>query len=603
MKKTLYISALLISMMVMTGCDAFLTPVNKTAGGQTAEDYFTENPEALLTYAYALTRPLIYNDMNTVNMMCDGTDLYQPSRNQTATEFQQYSMNAENSIVEAFYKNAYKCINNANAAIFYAEKSNVANAASIIAQARFVRSWCYFMLSQQFGRVPYITTYVNSAERNYPLASTKDLYDGVIADLTELVNGADLPDTDLTGRANKAACYALMAKLNLAAGWDLEVSGDGASVSATGTTYFQKAVDAADKALQLSGNTALTLTNAEKWAPANENNQEVLFAIQWCREGNPGEDAKGGHGLQNTFGNYYGDCTTTGLKYVNSRLAPTPKALLLWEDGDKRYEAYFMTQLANYNGEDYAWGSHGYYGFYNNADFDNLSIAYKYFPAWTTEADAKAWVNAHANQFKNINGGANTPTAYIMSDPVVRININEDGTVKSTDKLKFQENINSLMQFCPPLKKWDDPNSIQLALTTANSYRNVPVLHASDLFLAEAEAYYMMGNESAALEKLNAVRNRAGLASLSSMAAYEAPYTVSGSFTENKLDFILDERARELYGECQRWMDLRRTRQLARYNAEFNIHLAGTVKTYRPIPQTEINSNSALTNDDQNPGY
>ncbi|MCQ2334289.1 MAG: RagB/SusD family nutrient uptake outer membrane protein [Paludibacteraceae bacterium] len=603
MKKTIYICAMLVAALSMTSCDAFLTPVNKTAGGQTAEQYFSENPEALLTYAYSLTRSLVFNDINTVNLMCDGTDLYQPSRNQTATEFQQYTMNAENSTVETFYKNAFSCINNANAAIFYAEKSDVSNAASIIAQARFIRSWAYYMLSQQFGRVPYITTYVNSAERNYPLCSTKELYDNVIADLKDVVRGNDLLDTDATGRANKAACWALMAKLNLAAGWDLEVTGEGLAVSATGNTYFQAAVVAADSALTLSGNTTLSLTNEQKWSPAYEDNVEVLFAIQWCREGNPGEDAKGGHGLQNTFGNYYGDCTTTGLKYVNSRLAPTPKALLLWEEGDKRYEAYFMTQLANYNGADYAWGSHGYYGYYNNNDFANLSIAYKYFPAWTSVADAKAWVNAHADQFKNIEGGANSPTAYIMSDPVVRININEDGTVKSTDNLNFQENINSLMQFCPPLKKWDDPNSIQLALTTANSYRNVPVLHASDLYLIEAEAYYMMNNESEALKRLNAVRSRAGLAELSSMSAYSAPYAVAAGFEEGNIDFILDERARELYGECQRWMDLRRTRQLVRYNKAFNIHLAGEVKTYRPIPQTEINSNSALTNEDQNPGF
>lgn len=601
MKKNIFVYALIIAAVALTGCNNYLTPDNKTAGGQTAEQYFSENPDALLTYAYYLSRNLVWDGEKTANMMCDGTDLYQPSRNQSATEFLQYSLNAENSDVEAFYKAAYSCINNANAAIYYAEMKNGSD--KVIAEARFIRSWCYFMLTQNFGGVPYILTYVNDANRAYPREELKKIYDGIIEDLNAAIAAKVLDETSTDGRANVAACYALRAKVNLAAGWDLEVSGDGLSVASTGTTYFAAAIASADTALEISGNKEFSLTSAEKWAPATAVNKEVLFAIQWSREGNPGEDATSGHGLQNTFGNYYGDCTTTGLKYVNSRLAPTPKALLLWEEGDQRYEATFMTQMANYNGEDYAWGSHGYYGYYNNAEFAKLNICFKYFPAWTSEEDAKAWINAHADQFKQITGGANNPTAYIMSDPVKVISINADGTAGSVTEKPYAASIQNDMNFCPPVKKWDDPASIQLALTKANSYRPVPVLHASDLHLLMAEAYLMSNKEGKALEALNKVRKRAGVSELPGFEAYEAPYTVPGSYTEGKIDLILDERAREMYAECVRWMDLRRTRQLVRYNKAFNTFLTGTVKTYRPIPQTEINSNSAMTLEDQNPGY
>ena len=77
---------------------------------------------------------------------------------------------------------------------------------------------------------------------------------------------------------------------------------------------------------------------------------------------------------------------------------------------------------------------------------------------------------------------------------------------------------------------------------------------------------------------------------------------------------MLDERARELYAEGHRWMDLRRTKQLVRYNNIFNTELAGNavsrmsnasgdIKWYRPIPQAEINSNNSITEADQNKGY
>ena len=60
-------------------------------------------------------------------------------------------------------------------------------------------------------------------------------------------------------------------------------------------------------------------------------------------------------------------------------------------------------------------------------------------------------------------------------------------------------------------------------------------------------------------------------------------------------------------------MDLRRTRQLVRYNVAFNEWIGsaadmqnnkGETKWYRPIPIHEINSNTAMTEaESQNPGY
>ncbi|MDE5785332.1 MAG: RagB/SusD family nutrient uptake outer membrane protein, partial [Duncaniella sp.] len=89
-------------------------------------------------------------------------------------------------------------------------------------------------------------------------------------------------------------------------------------------------------------------------------------------------------------------------------------------------------------------------------------------------------------------------------------------------------------------------------------------------------------------------------------------YNVSVSFDLTPLDVVLDERAREMYAERTRWMDLRRTKQLVRYNVEFNQAIQsidnmkgpdGKVKWYRPIPENELLSNTALSDADQNPGY
>jgi hypothetical protein len=72
------------------------------------------------------------------------------------------------------------------------------------------------------------------------------------------------------------------------------------------------------------------------------------------------------------------------------------------------------------------------------------------------------------------------------------------------------------------------------------------------------------------------------------------------------LDFILDERARELCGEQLRWFDLKRTNKLVDRIKTMNPDAALYVQPYhfvRPIPQGQLD---AITNKNvftQNPGY
>ena len=76
--------------------------------------------------------------------------------------------------------------------------------------------------------------------------------------------------------------------------------------------------------------------------------------------------------------------------------------------------------------------------------------------------------------------------------------------------------------------------------------------------------------------------------------------------SELTIDFILDERARELCGEQIRWFDLKRTKKLVEYVKLHNMDAKDNIQEYhmlRPIPQNQLD---AVTNKDeftQNPGY
>ena len=196
-----------------------------------------------------------------------------------------------------------------------------------------------------------------------------------------------------------------------------------------------------------------------------------------------------------------------------------------------------------------------------------------------------------------------------MTDRMPCWTFKEDGSVlaKTVSTTDYETTVFEGLDFAPTVKKWDDPNSLQSNSNT-NCYRDIVVLHLSDIYLVAAEAYLMNNNEAKSIEYINAVRTRAGVGA-TTFATYSPEYATS---TLRPIDLILDERARELYAEGHRWMDLRRTKQLIYYNVAYSYYItdaaqmannAGEYKWYRPIPQAEINSNDALTDADQNPGY
>ena len=607
MKKYIYLSmaAIFSASLTLTSCSDFLDAENKTVGGQTADDYFGNDASELLVTAYNSLKTLA----TQVDIYEHGTDMFLNTRGHAGGTFNEYTITPENGTVQSFYSNTYKTINYANGVIYYAGEDS-----QLGYEARFIRGYGYYLLSQQFGGVPYITEYINSARQDYPRTEISELYASVIEDLTDLYNNSGLDSQNHDGRASKQAVAALLAKLYLAAGWDTQTTLNDAeqgTYSVNSTTYFTEAAAWAEKA---TNGVSLTMSFADKWSPYNEGNSEEIWSIQYDRASYPGDVSTGGHSLQNNYGGYFGAVTDFGLKYTGSDNQPTAKGIKLFEPGDLRYEATFMTTYYNSTRDGVAnWGTDGYYAYYNldAAKLANQPIAMRYYPYYTTQAEVEADLAAHQAQYATYTNRAKVPKAVRMDDSgeVLVYSFNEDGTFNAPEAETYTAYINETDAF-GSVKKFDDPESGQL--TGSNDYRDIVIFHVSDMYLVAAEAYLMAGQETQALAKLNSVRGRAGLPALASFNDYEPWYTTTASFTIKSIDLILDERARELYAERQRWMDLRRTKQLVRYNAEFNDYvtdlsvmrnLKGEYKWLRPIPQEEISSNTGISNEDQNPGY
>ena len=603
-KQFFIICSLLFSVAFASCASDFLEAENKAGIG--ADEYFStaDGQNALRAVMYSGLKPVVNNTALTEY----GTDLYVPSRGSSPTNAQQYTIEAENGDVSSFYQTLYSMINNANCMLKY----GAANAL-YVAEAKFIRAYGYYMLTQQFGAVPYVDAYIESAAKDYPRTPLAEIYPKVIADLEAIAADTSLPEADSEhkGYVSRRAAKALLAKVCLAAGWDLETtltSAEQGTYTVTGTSYFQKAAQYADEAI---GGQQLTMSFEDKWSPANEGNAEEIFAVQYERNGYPGDEMTGGHTRQGTYGSQMGNPTENGMKSMASSLAPSAKAIYLWEKGDERLDATFMMTTLNYTSQ---WLTEGYFAYYHRtaAEQAAMGIADKYFPWYATSSEIQQFIDDHKSQLTRGTGKL-LVQVHVLTNPATLYSIGTNGTIGRTfSNLEWNEYLRGQngSAVVPAVKKFDDPNTPQQ--NNATGYRDIVMLHLSDVYLTGAEAYLMTGNQNRSLELVNAVRQRAKASQLSSFAAYTPDYTTDVSFTLTPLDLVLDERARELYAETTRWMDLRRTRQLVRYNVAFNPNISsvsdmsnvrGEVKWYRPIPAAEIETNTAITQADQNPGY
>ena len=122
-----------------------------------------------------------------------------------------------------------------------------------------------------------------------------------------------------------------------------------------------------------------------------------------------------------------------------------------------------------------------------------------------------------------------------------------------------------------------------------NYTTNWRLLRYAEVLLLAAEAYNAEGQDDKARTELNKVRNRAGLADVSTTLAGTALF-----------DAIVNEKYLELAHEGQRFWDLVRW---GKASAELSAAGYTSKNDLYPIPASEIDKNDALTIADQNPGY
>ncbi len=570
--KHLYIFALAAS-LAFTACSDFLEQDNKS-NVPTEEFYNTANGFASLTNSAYSSLRTIYSAQP--QLFVAGTDLYADGKSQGVV-MGQYTFTTDEGIIKDFYDRCYKGIQLANSVIAYGETTeDNAQRLQYIDEARYLRAWWYFQLVQQFGPVALNTEMFESAVMSHERTDLATVYQFIIDEFTYLASA----DSHLlerassgVGRANKRAAAFYAAKAYLTRGWLDGTDYEAQEASIAQATDFDNAVTYARQAIN---GELPALSIEEAFDVNNEENDELFWSVQYSSSAveNPVDD---GSYQQSQFGSYQGGSEKPRNKAIDGNFAPSLRLQQMYTRGDGRLEQTFMLEFHE-----------AYFDWYTNP---TSKILYYYAPAWATDEDIAAWRADDPNGIK---------TETIVSKTVAEGGIAPSNGQPASYKDRRTQDFGNAA-----IKKFDDYTETSIAnRSTTCSMHDVVLARLGEAYLIAAEAYYKKGDMRQAAEMINNLRQRPGTIK----SGYETAMHVDAA--DITIDFILDERARELAGEYVRWTDLKRTHKLIEYVTEYNedgVELSaltgpdGKYKILRPIPQAAIDLNQAHV--EQNPGY
>jgi hypothetical protein len=572
--KKIYFIAIITGLSLLTGCSGFLDQDNKS-NVASADFYKTKVGFSNLTNATYSTLRELYNTQPL--LFVAGTDIYADGKSQGVT-MSQYTFTADDGNIKNFYVNCYKGIQLANSVIAYGETTEESTVRlQYIDEARFIRAWYYFQLVQQFGAVAVNKKMFDYAEMNHARTPLSEVYQFIIDEFTYLAS-SDSKLLERTssgvGRANKRAATFFLAKAYLSRGW---LDGQGYEAQEENIAQPTDFANASKYALQAINGELPTLSIEKAFDIANENNTEIFWSVQFSAASVSNPVSKGSF-QQAQFGSYLGGSENPRNKAIDGNFAPALRLQQMYTRGDARLEQTFMLEF------------HQTYFDYYSAPTTS-AIKFYYAPAWATDADIAAW---------KANDPYNLKQNTLVSKTIAVGGIAPSNGAPASYKDRRSQDYGNAC-----IKKFDDYTAASISnRSTSCSMHDVVVARLGEAYLIAAEAYMKQNKPAEAAQMINDLRKRPGTVK----TGYETDMTVANS--DITVDFILDERARELAGEYVRWTDLKRTHKLVEYATTYNEDGItetnmkgpdGKYKTLRPIPQAAIDLNQ--TKVDQNPGF
>jgi hypothetical protein len=521
--------------------------------------------QSALTDLYSRVRRIHYGPENVQHFAYwMSTDIAQHARGDVG-RFGSHSVWVvpTNAVIAYHWNEWYKVISNANTILSRSENSTMTDDQInlVHAEAKLFRAFSYRYLVYLYGDVPLILEELTAPKTDFTRNTKEEVLNQIITDATEAAQNLPGISQVVDGKLSNLVAYHLLAETFISLG------------------RYDDAVNAASMVID-DPNTALM--TARFGVSANRNPQDEF--LNFTQPGDPFWDLFQTGNQNRSSGNREGIWvaqfeidTPGGLLqssggYVNAleRWA-APVAYLTFRDPNG-VEGSIGNGRSNYN-----TGGRGV-SFMRNTD---------YFLNTVWEGD---WDNDIRNAPHNI------VRDFVYDNP------NSAFFGLSSVEFPSPTRISQGWRWYPyPTKvttPGDHPNELfldrdRLILSPAAgaTYRDMYLIRLAETYLLRAEAHFRKGDMGNAAADINAVRGRSN-----------ASPVAAGDVT---LDYILDERARELVYEEPRRITLHRTGTLVDRVRRYNPLNSGEIKDFHglwPIPFSEIEANkdAALL---QNPGY
>lgn len=536
---------------------------------------------------------------------------------------------------DALWGTAFSNINTANGVIENGAEVGVNE--SLVSEARFFRAFDYFLLVQTFGGVPLdlgsgelkfnITPSRTSVRNTVPEVYTKAIFPDL---LTAIEN---LPaNPRVTGGVTKTVARLYLAKAYLTYAWWLKNPNNIPTYPECQRTdpdghdaawYFQQAYDVAVTAIENPGPFGLQESFWMVNAGPNDRNMEILLYADHTQEDeyyNGGSLSYGGGGAPDNFAGWmmnwnYTDARSADNQAVINRIAeqcygrpwtrmapPLGVFTKTFADkvNDSRYDGTFTTVYrGNWSTAGQNWES------VTNANGMKVKEREPIFSFVFQDMDKIDY----AGEGSKSNLGAGT----LPGRPDWVLGLDAVGRYVYPGLWK--------------LGPYRIDNGSGAGQPNAGSTRPYNIAKFSELYLVAAEAAV----EGAATQAgksvrdlVNVLRARAGRWTYSNAEYKEVDRDFSAEMTAATpatidINYILDERSREFYGEGYRWFDLVRTQKWNEYADSYVIcggkgdhnpqTYSRTIEAFhylRPIPQGQLDG-MEMTEEEkdayQNPGY
>jgi hypothetical protein len=530
--------------------------------------------ESSLAGIYASIRTDMYaagDAASNYDMLGMDLDLANVESNASATKTQYFgwvNMNSDNGFSQKWWGRLYKYIAQANTIIDRADGpqakwANETEKNAIVAEAKFIRAFAYRFLANMWGGVPLVLNETKTPKFDYVRSTQDEVYLQCKTDLEFAVQ--HMPTIDLLkgGRAPREAAYHLLSEIKISLK-DYQGAIDAASsVINGGKCQLMTARFGALKTFTFSGydyQGPVSVWGDVYWDMFQEGNmnwKEGNKEAIWNIEQDP--TIKGGNNI---------DVHAQGGFFVIDRWWGP----IAWQAKDKNNVANWL--MDTLQGRPVATLIVSEY-----AD----SLIWKYKDDFNRDMRNSQYNIQRTYYFTN-------PASAYYGQAITKQNC--DATTLTLWEPRMTPHYKKFVRHVPIGLATDA--SSKRKNDNGRNWKDWYIMRLAETYLLRSEANMLKGDLAAAAADINIVRARA-----------QATAVTAADVT---MDLILDERARELYGEEFRLNTLMRTGKLVEYLNRYNGYLKANSLTAParvsklPIPRREIEANTGAVLD-QNDGY